>query len=113
MSTDPLDPAQVVSFVIDAQKRLGDEAQVIAALASLGMTNQRAKIVVETVEAAAGRAFLLSLGMKPGQFHGDLETDPLFQAALARFPAAAKTRTAKPVGPSVQVRRPWWRFWSR
>jgi hypothetical protein len=105
--TQKLDIEQLVSFVIETHKRLGDGPALVDAVAALGMTAEEAGSVVSTVRDAYCRTLLYSAGAQPQNFSGDYETDPLFQAALRRFratgtggtplPASASSRTEKVV----------------
>ena len=100
-----LDIEQLVSFVIETHKRLGDGPALVDAVASLGMTAEEAGDVVSTVRDAYCRTMLYSAGAQPQSFSGDYKTDPVFQAALRRFqasgiggpplPASASSRTER------------------
>jgi hypothetical protein len=105
-------PDKLVEFVIDAHKRLGDGEPLVAAVASLGMTSEQARVVVGTVRDAYGRSVLLTAGMKAAQFRGDYETDSISQAALKQF-LAAKGRAPSSVESPAPKGKPWWKFWGK
>jgi hypothetical protein len=106
-----LDSDQLVDFVIETHKRLGEGKALVDAVASLGMTVEAADVVVSTVRDAYCRTILYSAGAQPQNFHGDYETDPIFQAALKRFLASSKGGAPLPTSAPAQKRKPWWRFW--
>jgi hypothetical protein len=95
------DAEQLVDFVIETQKRLGDSQALVDAVASLGMTTDEADDVVSTVRDAYCRFMLYSAGAQSQNFHGDNEEDAIFNAALNRFLADS----------TPQKRKPWWKFW--
>jgi hypothetical protein len=104
-----LDSDQLVDFVIETHKRLGDGKPLVEAVAARGMTVEEAERIVSTVRDAYCRTLLYSAGAPPQNFHGDYETDPIFQAALKRFRASSKGEAPLPA--STPPRKPWWRFW--
>src|SRR6476661_4665248 len=103
--TQKLDIEQLVSFVIETQKRLGDGSALVDAVAALGMTPEDAAVVVSTVRDAYFRTVLYSSGAQPQNFSGDYETDPLFQAALRRFQATGMGNTPLPASASSRTDR--------
>ena len=80
---------QLVDLIIEMQKRLGDGDELVAAIASSGITTEDAEYLVSIVRDAHCRSVLVTTVMKADQFHGDYETNPIFQAALKRFLSAS------------------------
>jgi len=93
MSLRSLNIDAAVDFVIENQKRFGDGEELVSAVTSLGLTAEEAERLIRTVRDAYGRFMLMSAGMNARQFHGDYESDPIFQAALNRFLAASPIKT--------------------
>jgi hypothetical protein len=89
---------------IEAGTRDGvsDEA-IVAKLEMMGLCREHGEDALETVRSGFGRAQLYAMGMRPKQFSGDFEADPLFLEAVKR---AGGMR-----GGEVAKTRPWWKFW--
>lgn len=51
-------------------------------LADANMPSNQIKIVIQTINEAINRVNLYNMGMKPEQFGGDLDNDPVFKAAI-------------------------------
>jgi len=105
------DVEQLVDFVVETQKRVGDGPALIDAVVGLGMTTEQAEEVICTVRDAYFRAHMCSIGVRRQNVGGDYETDPLFQAALKRFVASSNREQSAPANPPPAKSKPWWRFW--
>jgi hypothetical protein len=81
--------------VVDAFRGATSKTQVAERLLALGLTEDEANDAQTIVNAASGRALLLSTGMRPTQFGGDFEDDPLFKEALRRFGGSVASRAER------------------
>ncbi len=62
--------------------KTGYNEKSLKLLKEIGLCEEHAEEVLETVNDAVERMSLYSMGMKPTQFSGDLDNDPIFKAAI-------------------------------
>jgi hypothetical protein len=87
--------AQIVEVVAAGSLQRKSDDDIMAELRDLGLRGERAEDALATVQAGFARAQLYGIGMKPLQFSGDFEKDPLFVQAVRRAAGASagKART--------------------
>jgi hypothetical protein len=95
--------AEVLDMVeAGAREGLADDV-IVSKLEVLGLCREHGEEALETVRSGFGRAQLNAMGMRPRQFSGDFEADPLFLEAVKRAGGTTRGEETK--------RRPWWKFW--
>jgi hypothetical protein len=73
------------NVILDALDGAHTPEEASERLLALGLRDEEVRDAIEIVGMASSRALLLSAGLHRDQFHGDLEDDPLFRAALQRL----------------------------
>ena len=81
-------------FVDQACQRLGDTEALVEEVVGAGLSREDAMAVIDIIRAAYGRVTLYRMGMRPHQFSGDYDSDPLFREAVLRAEAALPRDTA-------------------